>query len=57
VREFLVDHPLIPAGNPIVLSWDVGINATSLSIDQGVGDVLPLTTGGIGQFTLNPGAK
>ena len=55
VREFLVDHPLIPAGNPIVLSWDVGINTTSLSIDQGVGDVLPLTTGGIGQITLNPG--
>lgn len=55
VREFSVDHPLIPAGNPIVLSWDVGINATSLSIDQGVGDILPLTTGGIGQITLNPG--
>ena len=55
VREFLIDHPLIPAGNPIVLSWDVGINTTSLSIDQGVGDVLPLTTGGIGQITLNPG--
>ncbi len=55
VREFLVDHPLIPAGNPIVLSWDVGIDATSLSIDQGVGDVLPLTTGGIGQISLDPG--
>ena len=55
LREFLVDHPLIPEGNPIVLSWDVGIDATSLSIDQGVGDILPLTTGGIGQITLNPG--
>ena len=55
VREFLVDHPLIPAGNPIVLSWDVGANATSLNIDQGVGNVLPLTTGGIGQITLTPG--
>ena len=55
VREFLVDHPLIPAGNPIVLSWDAGIDATSLSIDQGVGDILPLTTGGIGEITLDPG--
>ncbi|MGI9244507.1 MAG: chitobiase/beta-hexosaminidase C-terminal domain-containing protein, partial [Verrucomicrobiales bacterium] len=55
VYEFVVDHPVIPSGNAIVLSWNVGSNATSLSIDQGIGNVLPLTTNGIGQITINSG--
>ena len=55
IRSFTADNLLIPTGTPITLSWDVGDDATSLSIDQGIGDVLPITTDGVGQFTIDPG--
>ncbi|MFT4547081.1 MAG: hypothetical protein ACI9MB_001027, partial [Verrucomicrobiales bacterium] len=55
VRGFVADHVFIPTGMPITLSWDVGTDATTLSIDQGIGDVLPLTNDGTGQFSINPG--
>jgi hypothetical protein len=55
VRSFTVDHDEIPSGMPIFLSWDVGEDATSLTIDQGIGDVLPITVDGLGQLLLDPG--
>ncbi|MDA8968921.1 CotH kinase family protein [Akkermansiaceae bacterium] len=55
VSSFTVDHPFIPTGDPIVLSWEVGASATAISIDNGIGDVLPLTTNGSGSITLDPG--
>ncbi|MFT4547080.1 MAG: hypothetical protein ACI9UA_003405 [Pseudoalteromonas tetraodonis] len=54
IRLFAVDHVLIPEGESVVLSWDVGTDATTLTIDQGIGNVLPMTTDGIGQTTVNP---
>ena len=55
IRSFAADHTHIPNGMPITLSWRVGSDASSLVIDQGIGDVLPFTTNGVGQITLNPG--
>lgn len=55
IASFTVDHPFIPTGSPIVLSWQVGTSATSLTIDNGIGNVLPLTTNGTGSITLDPG--
>ncbi|MGJ8695470.1 MAG: LamG-like jellyroll fold domain-containing protein [Verrucomicrobiaceae bacterium] len=55
VSSFTVDHPFIPTGDPITLSWEVGTSATAISIDNGIGDVLPLTTNGTGSITLDPG--
>ncbi|MFT4549209.1 MAG: hypothetical protein ACI9MB_003180 [Verrucomicrobiales bacterium] len=55
VRSFVADHPLLPAGYPLILSWDVGTDADTLIIDQGIGNVLPMTTAGIGSITLDPG--
>jgi len=56
VRSFAVDKPLIPGGDPIVLSWEVNPNATAVFIDRGVGDVTALTDAfGQGSITVNPG--
>ena len=55
IFTFSADHALIPTGTPITLSWDVGTDAVSLTIDQGIGDVLPITTDGTGQITVDPG--
>ncbi len=54
-NDFSVDKPLIPTGEPITLSWDLDPGVTSVSIDNGVGDVTAQTVNGIGQITLNPG--
>ena len=45
----------LAAGEPLTLSWVVGVDADTLTIDPGIGNVLPLTTGGVGQVTLDPG--
>lgn len=55
ISSFTVDHPFVPTGSPIVLSWDVGTSATSLTIDNGIGNILPLTTSGVGSITIAPG--
>ena len=54
-NDFSVNKPLIPTGEPITLSWDLDPGVTSVSIDNGVGDVTAQTVNGIGQITLNPG--
>ncbi len=54
-NDFSIDKPLIPTGEPITLSWDLDPGVTSISIDNGVGDVTAQTFNGIGQITLNPG--
>lgn len=54
-KDFSVDKPLIPTGEPVTLSWDLDPGVTSVSIDNGVGDVTALTVNGVGQITLDPG--
>ncbi|MDA7887928.1 CotH kinase family protein [Akkermansiaceae bacterium] len=55
ILSFAVDHPLIPTGNPLTLSWEVTSSPTTLTIDHSIGDILPLTAAGVGSITLNPG--
>ncbi|MFT5106386.1 MAG: hypothetical protein ACI9UA_002009, partial [Pseudoalteromonas tetraodonis] len=56
VRSFTVDRSFIPQGDPIVLSWEVSSSSTSVTIDNGIGDVTAMTDGsGIGSFVVNPG--
>lgn len=55
IRDFSADHPLIPTGDPVTLSWEITGSADTLTIDQGIGDILPLTTNGLGSLTLDPG--
>lgn len=56
VRSFTVDKSFIPQGEPIILSWEVNTDSTSVSISGGVGDVTGLTDGdGAGSVVLNPG--
>ncbi|MCP5538262.1 MAG: sulfatase-like hydrolase/transferase [Akkermansiaceae bacterium] len=50
---FSVDQTRIDAGQPCTLSWQVG-NATSVSIEPGIGDVTPQTSGGSGSLTVTP---
>jgi len=44
----------IPIGGNTTLSWEIAPEVTALSIDQGVGDVLPLTTNGVGNLSVSP---
>ena len=55
VSSFTVDRPLISAGLPVTLSWEIDPASTDVSIDQGVGSVLGMTTNGVGSITLDPG--
>ncbi len=56
IHSFTVDKSFIPQGEPITLSWVVNSAFTSLSIDNGVGDVTGMTNAsGIGSVTVNPG--
>lgn len=54
-NDFSVDKPLIPTGEAITLSWDLDPGVTSVSIDNGIGDVTAQTVNGVGQMTINPG--
>ena len=55
VHDFSADKPLIPPGEPVTLAWTLDPAVTSASIDQGIGDVMPLTSGGTGSLTVSPG--
>lgn len=56
ITSFSADHPVIPAGLPITLTWAVDPSATNLSIEPDIGDVGSLTdAAGNGSITLNPG--
>ena len=53
VNAFQVDQPRVLDGQSVMLSWSA-TNATALSIDHGVGDVLALTTNGLGSISVTP---
>ncbi len=56
IRNFIVDKSFIPVGESITLTWVVNTTTTSVSIDQGVGDVTGLTNpDGTGSIVINPG--
>jgi arylsulfatase A-like enzyme len=44
---------LVSAGGTVTLSWEIADEVTALSIDPDIGDVLPLTTDGVGQITVS----
>ena len=54
IRAFIANETILPFGKPLTLSWDIGPNIDTLVIDQVVGNVLPLTTGGRGEITFTP---
>ena len=56
INSFTVDKSFIPQSEPITLSWSVNSNFTSVSLDQGIGDVTAQTdASGNGSIVLNPG--
>lgn len=55
IISFNSNAPIIPTGTPLTLTWNVDSDATTLTLDQGIGDVLVHTTNGIGQIILDPG--
>ena len=55
ISTFAATPQISPPGSPVDLDWVVPVNVTALSIDQGIGDVLALTTNGAGTYTINPG--
>lgn len=54
IRDFSVNKPLIPPGEPITLSWEVHPATTNIVI-SGLGNVTAQTVDGVGSATLNPG--
>jgi hypothetical protein len=46
--------PAIAPGDSIDLNWEINPAATAASIDNGVGDILSLTTDGLGSTTVSP---
>ncbi|MDC0497482.1 chitobiase/beta-hexosaminidase C-terminal domain-containing protein, partial [bacterium] len=55
IDSFVVTPDEIAAGTPVTLSWEFDSNVSSATIDQGVGNVLPLSTNGSGSVVLDPG--
>ncbi|MBK1825793.1 alkaline phosphatase D family protein [Haloferula rosea] len=56
IHFFEALQPSIITGNQAILQWDVTAPST-LSIDQGVGDVVNLTVDGIGFLEVSPNAN
>ena len=54
IRSYTVDKPLIPAAEPVLLSWEVDPATTSISI-SGIGNVTAQTVNGHGSIRLDPG--
>ena len=56
IRSFTADKTFIPQGDPILLSWEVNTATTSVTIDNGVGDVTGFTdAAGVGSVVVDPG--
>jgi len=51
INRFQSSLPAVKQGDEVVLSWDVSTDA-AVSIDQGIGDVSPLTVSGVGSITV-----
>ncbi len=55
ISGFTVDRSFIPPDAPVTLSWSVNSSITTVTIDQGVGDVTARTVNGEGSITLETG--
>lgn len=56
INAFVVDKRFIPQGEPITLSWAVNNETTSVSINNGVGNVTDQTgPTGVGSVLVDPG--
>lgn len=55
INSFTASPHTIASGVPVTLSWNFAPAATVAGIDNGVGNVLPLSTSGVGSILLNPG--
>ncbi len=56
ITSFNANPAGIPVGGSTQLSWSVQSSVTTLSMGQGIGNVLPLTVGGSGSITVSPTA-
>jgi hypothetical protein len=54
ISSFTRSPATIPVGGTSTLSWLIAANASSASINQGIGDVLPQTLAGIGTVAVMP---
>ena len=54
LSAFTTDDESIPAGETVTVSWEVDPTFDTLVIDNGVGDVAPITTDGSGSIELTP---
>ena len=54
IVSFISRDRLVAPGAPATLSWIVAPDAAAASIDQGVGNVLAQTTGGVGNAVVTP---
>jgi hypothetical protein len=52
INKFRPDRPAVALSNSVTLRWDVSKDVTALTIDQGIGNVLPMTTVGIGSIDV-----
>lgn len=52
INRFASDLPAVGQSNSVKLSWDVSKDVTALTIDQGVGNVLPSTVVGLGSVSV-----
>ncbi|MEP4077355.1 lamin tail domain-containing protein [Haloferula sp.] len=55
IISFTTPTPFITPGDPITLEWEVSTGVTALAIDNGVGNVLPNTSAGIGSILVATG--
>ncbi len=54
ISGFQSSAPFVQGPATPTLSWSIGGAVTSLTIEPGIGDVLPLTSGGSGSIAISP---
>lgn len=54
INTFTASDWLLRPGETATLNWTLFEQAATVSIDQGIGDVTPLTTNGIGSIPVSP---
>ena len=55
ISSFTITPEVAASNTPVTLAWTFDATATTASIDQGVGNVLPLSVNGVGSILLDPG--